>query len=366
VRALVIFVVLVGLGSVAHAYPQFQISKDQTCTSCHISPAGGGLLTENGMLVAENISMFGTNPAFLNGAIDTPDWLTLGGDIRAMGGWLHAPQDYLLSFPMQGELYAAARRGQITAYVNVGMRPAQEGNESLTYFWSREHYVMWQTEEGASEGIFVRAGHFMPVFGLRWVEHPLYVRRYGGVRLFSETYGASAALVVPRLELHLSAFVENPLIDGARLSSGAAAYGELRLSDKTQIGGGAMYEYFGDQHFTMRGAITAKQMLTSDLLLQAELQVANPHVSGYGWRQLASYVMASYFGPKGLQLDIGWGHYDENLRIKDLDRDSIDLNVHWFATSHIELMLVNQIELIALGDGGPTRALSMFQVHYRL
>jgi hypothetical protein len=366
VRALGILVVLAVTGGVAHAYPQFQLSRDQTCSGCHVSPAGGGLLNENGMNTAEAIAMLGGNPEFMYGAIDTPDWLMLGGDIRAMGGWLHAPQDYLVSFPMQGELYAAARRGKLTAYINAGMRPAQDGNESATYVQSREHYVMWQSEEGATEGLFVRAGHFMPVFGLRWVEHPLYVRRYGGTKLFSETYGVSASYVKQRYEAHVTGFVENPLIDPVRQSKGGAAYGELRLDDKTAVGAGGMYEHFYEGRYTVRGQLTAKRLVTEDLLLQAEVQLANPHVSGYGYRELASYVMASYFAPRGVMVDVGWGHYDKNLRIGELDRDSIDVNVHWFATSHIELLLVNRAELIGLGKGGPTGALSMFQVHYRL
>ena len=37
------------VGGTAHAYPQFQMSRDQTCTGCHLSPSGGGLLNENGL-----------------------------------------------------------------------------------------------------------------------------------------------------------------------------------------------------------------------------------------------------------------------------------------------------------------------------
>ena len=46
--------------------------------------------------------------------------------------------------------------------------------------------------------------------------------------------------------------------------------------------------------------------------------------------------MGTWFPRDDIMLDLGWGHYDENLRIKGLDRDAIDLNIHWFATSHIE------------------------------
>jgi hypothetical protein len=55
------------LGGHAHAYPQFQLSRDQTCTGCHLSPAGGGLLNENGLNAAEAISQWGTPAGFRAG-----------------------------------------------------------------------------------------------------------------------------------------------------------------------------------------------------------------------------------------------------------------------------------------------------------
>jgi hypothetical protein len=366
-RALVIVVVLAIGGGTAAAYPQFQLSRDSTCSGCHISPAGGGLLSENGANTAEGISALGQNPEFMYGKITTPEWLQLGGDLRGQGGYLQAPQRYLWAFPMQGDIYAAATKDKFSLHLTAGLRTAQEGNEAATYIWAREHYVQWQADPGAREGLFVRAGHFMPVFGLRFVEHPLYVRRYGGTPLFSETYGLSASMLTGRFEGHLSGFVKNPLIDPVRHESGGAFYGELRLSETTQVGAGGMFEARDSDWYTLRGDLTAKHYLAGpDLLLQAELQIINPHVSGYGYRQLASALMATYFGPKGLMVDAVWGHWDSNLRIKDLDKDAFDLNVHLFATSHIELIVVNRAEFVALGKGGPTGAWSMLQLHYRL
>jgi hypothetical protein len=366
-RAILITVVLAVAGGTAHAYPQFQLSRDTTCSGCHISPAGGGLLSENGTTTAESISKWGTNPEFMYGAFKLPEWLRISGDLRGMFGYLQAPQRYLIGFPMQGELNAAATKGKFTGYLTVGMRPAQYGNETLTYVQAREHYVMWQQEAGAREGMFIRVGHFMPVFGLRFVEHPLYVRRFGGTALFSETYAASVAYIHNRFEAHATGFVKNPLLDPVRLDNGGAVYGEVRLGETTLIGGGAMYEARDANWYTIRGEVTAKHYLPGpELLLQAEVQVINPHTSGYGHNEIASNVVATYFGPAGLMIDLGWGHYDSNIRIKDLDRDAVDLNLHFFATSHIELMWVNRFELIALGKGGPTGAYSFLQLHYRL
>jgi hypothetical protein len=375
-RILIIVIGLVALTGRAEAYPQFQLSRDYTCSGCHLTPSGGGLLNENGTNTAEAISLLGQNPEFMYGKIDPPDALTVGGDIRIMGGYHQAPQRYLWVFPMQGDVYGRYTKDKLSVQATIGMRPRQTDNETATTIWPRELYVMWQSEAGSSEGLFARVGHFMPVFGLRWVEHPLYVRRYGGTELFSETWALSASYVKPKYEAHVTGFYnENPLWDPVRTETGgAAAYGEVRLGEKTSVGAGGMGE-FDDWEYKLRGALTAKHYLPKpDVLLQGEFQFVNPHVGDYGYKQLVTYAMATYFGPKGTMVDLGWGHYDENLRIEnvdeatapDVDHDCFDLNVHWFATSHIELMLVNRVELMGWGKGGPTGAWAMLQAHYRL
>lgn len=365
-RALLVVLVLVLAGGRAFAYPQFQLSKDQTCTGCHLKPSGGGLLNENGMNVAENISQLGTKPELMYGAIPLPDWLSVGGDVRSILGYVQAPQRYLLWLLMQGDVQAAARVKNFTIYATVGARPAEKFNENTTHVWSEEHFLQWQQDENGREGVFVRVGRFMPVFGLRMVEHTLYTRRYGGTELFSDTYGASVSYVSSAFEVHGTAFLKDPLIDPVRLGNGGAVYGEYRIDDKTQVGAGGMFEITSfDQKY--RGEITAKRYIPqADILLQGELQLVNPHVSGYGYRQLVGNVMATYFAPAGVMIDLGFGHYDENIRIKNLDRDAIDLNVHWFAISHFEMLVVSRLELLGWGSGGPTGVTAMLQGHYRL
>lgn len=374
-RALIIIVVLALAGGRALAYPQFQLSKDQTCAGCHISPAGGGLLSENGTNTAEEISMLGTNPEFMYGKLGTPDWLQLGGDARGQWGYLQTPQKYLLFIPMQLDVYARATFGNFSVQVTPGMRPPEWDSSTgkydwKTYGWVREAYVQWQQEAGSHEGLFVRAGRLMPVFGLRWVEHPLYVRRFGGTPLFSETWGASASYLKEKYEAHVSGFVEDPLIDPVRRGAGGAAYGELRMDEATSVGAGVMVDTAFS--YTLRGELTVKRNFADlNLLVQGELQVVNPHVAAqgggsYGHTELVSELMATYFAPKGIMVDVGWGHYDKNVRITQLDRDALDLDIHWFATSHIEAMLVNRLEFMQWGSGGPTGAYSMLQAHYRL
>ena len=67
-----------------------------------------------------------------------------------------------------------------------------------------------------------------------------------------------------------------------------------------------------------------------------------------------------------LLLDIGLGHYDSNIRIKDLDRDGVDMNLHYFLDSHLELVLNTRLEMFGFGNSGPSGGYAMLQLHYRL
>jgi hypothetical protein len=235
-------------------------------------------------------------------------------------------------------------------------------------FWSREHYLMWQDSPGATTGLYVRAGRFMPVFGLRLVEHPVYTRRYGGTPLYADTYAAAVEYIQSDWEIHATGFVEDPLIDPVVRDRGGAAYGEYRASDQLAIGAELMVA--GSNGVTrVRGGATGKLYLPGpDTLIQAELQLVRADVAGPAQSQIVGYAMASKFLTPALLLDVGLGHYDENVAIAGLDRDAVDVNLHWFLTSHLELVLQNRVEGIGIGAsrGGPSSGWSLLHAHYRL
>ncbi|HEY0195462.1 MAG TPA: hypothetical protein VGC42_30315 [Kofleriaceae bacterium] len=352
----------------AHAYPQFQMSRDQTCTGCHISPAGGGLLNENGLATAETISQFGTAPEFLNKAVVTPDWLTLGGDARIAGGYIQSPEKLLASFPMQIEAYGHAVLGAgLSLYVDVGARAQQDGNEAATHVWSREHYLMWQQDQTSNEGLYVRVGRFMPVFGLRVVEHPDYVRRFGGTPLYAETYGAAVEYVTKQYEVHATGFIKDPVIDTPEHSNGAAGLAEYRVTEQFSVGGEFMFTKSDDDKKYRAGLLAKLNVPAIDTLLEFEGQFVNQLIEPRGApKQLVMSLIASRFLAPGYLLDLGLNFFDENVQITGLHREAIDLNLHWFATSHIEALFTGRIETLDWGNGGPNAGYALIQAHYRL
>lgn len=355
-----VVVFLLALAGVAHAYPQFQLSKDQTCKGCHTSPAGGGMLSENGLNVAETISQFGTQPEFFYGRLGTPTWLELGGDLRGAAGYFDSVQKNWVAFPMQAEVYGEATFSSVKLHVTAGMRDPQYNNEAKTLFASREHWVQWDHED-----LTVRAGRFMPVFGMRNDEHPSFNRRYGGTPLYGEAYGLAVEYVTKRWEVHATGFVHDPFLkDSLEQGNGAALYGEVRVMEKTAIGlEGKVDVTPDDKHWY--GGLVAKRWI-APVLVQAEFQVIHQKVDAGGTANgVLGFVMGSYFlGP--LLIDLAVEAYDPNVHVRYLDQEAIDLNVHWFTSSHLELILLNHFQMQELGEGGLSSGYSMLMLHYRL
>jgi hypothetical protein len=372
IRTLIVVTVLVtALVGVAHAYPQFQLVKDQNCSSCHLSPAGGGLLSENGLATAEGSSQWGQAPEFFYNKLPLPNWLELGGDVRAATGYDVAGDNRgAVLFPMQAELTAAATYKNLSLHVTAGLRDPQYANDATGYdpatlVGSREHWLQWQQNPGESDGLFVRVGRFMPVFGLRFAEHPEYVRRYGGTPLYGETYAAAIEYIAPSWEIHATGFVEDPLFDSTELGNGGAVYAEARVSPSTALGLEAKVDDTHDDRHTYVG-VTAKQRLRADLVVAGEVEFVHEKVKLGGIEnQLVATAVASYFvGP--LMVDLGLNVYHEDLDFRLLEQQALDLNIHWFMTSHVELLLTNRFQTLNFTADGQSSGYSLLQVHYRL
>jgi hypothetical protein len=360
---------LAATAGTAIAYPQYQMSKEQNCAACHISPAGGGLLNDYGELTAEEESQWGGNPAFLHGLFELPDMLSVGGDLRGAAG-AHTRGDGLGSaiFPMQTELYAFVEKNNLGAYAigGVTFEGDSGGGRALAPF-SREHWLMWR--QGEADGLYVRAGRFMPVHGLRQPEHVYYTRRFGGTPLFSEVYGANFGWLKPDLEAHASIFVADPLVDSIERGDGGALYVEKHFANGSKSVGLLDRYTTSELDTKFHIGVTGKMWLEGKkLLLSSELQLVrqNFKLDAPTRFQVVGNLFATYFVRPGLFVDVGLGHYDEDLSIAKLDRNALDVNVHFFALSHLELILTSRFQMIAFGSGGDSSGYSLLQLHYRI
>jgi hypothetical protein len=369
-RAVVIaFLIVAGGAGVAHAYPQWQLARDVTCTSCHLAPDGTGLLNENGLATAGQVAWKDHDAAFMYGAFTAPSWLTLGGDVRGAAGLVRARGSELAGYPMQAEVAASAHLpAGFTLHALAGFRRPSDGESPVHVLWSREHYVMWQQHPDQGTGLYVRVGRMEPTFGLRLAEHVVYTQRFGGRPLYYEAYAATVSYVHQAAEVHVTAFVHDPIATSVEHGDGAAAYAEVRLGNRAALGVEGKYSKSDDQTRSFGGVVAKYYLPGPDVLLLGEAELIRQHIDAGDFKtnQIATYAMATKPLPHNLQLDVGYGHFTQDTRIDGLYRDAIDANIHWFFDSHVELLVTTRLEILAGGDGGPPGGYALAQLHYRL
>ena len=197
--ALLLAAALLLVAGQAAAEPMF-LSKDfPRCTSCHFSPTGGGLLNDFGRTMSHTV--LPTFPAASGADATAPDgeqaflYGALGdalGDARL--GVALRPSHLRFGFPggsadrnllMQADLQAAYRRGALTLYADIGRHPEGDGGELGSY----EHWVSYQ----AASGLTVRAGRFLPAYGVKLADHTSFNRRTLGFGESDQVYGVEVS-----------------------------------------------------------------------------------------------------------------------------------------------------------------------------
>jgi hypothetical protein len=376
VHALAVVATL-GMASKAAAYPHFQLSTgSERCSSCHYSPAGGGLLNgygryESGETVSRENFPWASGPAadddikFLHGLVDLPGWIDFGGDFRGavLTNKVSGDTDReWLVIPMQADLYGRVRVADFSANATVGLRGFARPKDApaSSYVVSREHYLMW-----APGDFYVRAGRFMPLFGLRLADHTAYVRRYLGLNLLEESYGAGAGYVVDRWEVHATGFSLNPLRAEASDERGAALYSEARAGP-TAWGGSFR---FGDSESARRltGGLTGKVFLEPlDLVFLGEADLTHQTFAGVangGRNQLATYAGLVYRPWRGVYLGGAYELFDEDLAVRDVERHGLGLWLAYHPRAHFELLLASRYQFVGPEDQA---SVAMLMLHYYL
>jgi hypothetical protein len=178
----------------AHAFPQLTRHNYFNCTACHVSPSGGGDLTQYGhSLSAELLSMKGgeKESKAVWGLVPDSEVITPSGYLRVLQLYTNNEKvTETKAILMQADLGAAVRVGSFTAVGNVGRRRvAPTGAPTEHEIFSRTHYLMYS----ADMGVNVRAGKFMPAYGLNHPNHYLLVRRDTGLYNDTERYNAEAS-----------------------------------------------------------------------------------------------------------------------------------------------------------------------------
>jgi hypothetical protein len=365
---LILFAIVVWAGT-AGAYPQFQLSLGaDRCTTCHFSPAGGGLINAYGRDEAGGTISRGGDGRFLHGAWDPPSWLQLGADLRGVVGLKYRDQQREgLVFPMQTDVYIRAGGEHISFNLTAGMRGGARDPQPpfVERLASREHYLMYQRDSGT----YVRLGRFFPVHGIRTQDHTAAVRRYLGFHTLEEPYGVGGGVFGESWEAHVSAFVPRPIdfLGSGVKARGVTGYYERRfLDDSAALAGQSRVAVSATDTRASAGVVGKRWFAGSGIMALAELDLVRQSFAddtSPTRYQLAGYLGASKFVIPGLLVGGAVHRWQPDLRLRS-SRDAVQVDVQYFPRAHFELHLL--LRASGEGDYDAPGLLAFLQLHYYL
>jgi hypothetical protein len=169
----------------ATAEPTFLAKHETRCSACHYSPTGGGLLNDYGRLMSrqEISSTSGDREGFLWGALgDSLGPVHLGIDVRPAHLHIAYPGgSFGNTFVMNADVIGAYQDHGWTLYGEVGHRPELAGGGLYSY----EYWGARDLENGWS----IRAGRFLPAYGVRFADHTAFNRAGLGFDKYDQVYG---------------------------------------------------------------------------------------------------------------------------------------------------------------------------------
>lgn len=164
----------------AHAFPEMIRHHYVNCGACHVSQTGGGVLNAYGRTISYDVlsTWGGAQEARAFYAVDPEKigtWLNLGGDVRSIE--VHQENSQSKTgrfFMMQGGIDAAVTVDRFTAMMTLGQVVGQRNEAYQTLdFVSPKFYLSAQVTDEFS----VRAGKFIPQFGLQIPQHTFYIKQ---------------------------------------------------------------------------------------------------------------------------------------------------------------------------------------------
>jgi hypothetical protein len=225
--------VLFTFSSLAFAFPELARHGYVNCTSCHVSPSGGGVLTPYGRQLSKDLLSTWSResePEFAYGFVKTPEWLNIGGDGRAIEIYRNTPQveAYRLLL-MQADAEASATIGKFTADVRFGEYMNFDSPQS------RQFYVNYRPREELS----IRVGKFQTAFGLMEPDHRTPIRHGLGWDEGTESYNVEAAWLAENFNVYLTGDfgpLDSKIIPDANKEKGAALRIGVPFKDSYQAG----------------------------------------------------------------------------------------------------------------------------------
>jgi len=267
----------------AWGFPEMSRHGYFNCTSCHLSPAGGGALTLYGRELSKELlstsSVKGEQYFAYNAipSLSKSDKVLLAAYIRGLQVLRENDQvNEARTILMQADAEAAYNEKHWAILGTVGRQEVRSGLESRGHVFSRRHYILGRFDKHQN----LRLGKFLKSYGLDDPNHYMFVRNALNFSYDTESYNAEYSYLAENFNTYLTIVTDLKTDDYFRNDErGIAFNGSLKL-DKSKIG---LSLYHGTNARQRRmvgglwgiGAFTKQFFLMSEIDFQSAVTKAN-------------------------------------------------------------------------------------------
>jgi hypothetical protein len=319
------------------ALPNFAMEYGQSCSMCHVDPAGGGARNLYGSQIFAR-TMLPTSPdgfeELQNVNPQINKWVTLGADFRILHSDVeNSPVN--LDQIMEGSIYLTAQlHPKYTLNISKG--------------WNIDYQAFGLAQILPLDG-YLKVGRFLPNFGLRFDDHTLYTR--DGLFGFPTYSDVGVEFGFRRRKWEFSAAVSNGTsltandnkayaftartvyglkLHGMDVMIGGSAYGDEYIGgDNEQFWYGPFYGFHIGQ-LTFLGEVD----FTRDLPASIASGSPTDNPTGVVSSQLLYYEMFRGFWLRG-----GYDFQDYDIDWKTGSRERYTAGAEWFPYGFLELLL---------------------------
>lgn len=354
--AFLVFLAIGLFASRADAYPWMVRHDHPGCVQCHMDPSGAGLLTAYGREEGEAVlpmqwgaqrsdDVVERRARFAWGLVDTPDWLLLGASLRPglVGVKVDSGSMSVQTVLMQSDLRAGVRAGGFRASASIGIVTVDSSPASLTgNLVSREHWLGYAL---AHDMVTIRAGRLNVPFGVRSIEHTLWVRQQTRTDINdTQQDGLAVAYSSPWLRGEAMGIAGNYQVSpAARRERGYSAYLEVDPRPWAGVGASSLVtraDFDLNLHVPntrQAHGLFARVSPVTPLVLLAELDALLDAPSGLGSsKRWVGLLQADVEPRQGLHLIAAGEGLSAGLNTSQRSWSGW-VGVDWFVWSHVDL-----------------------------
>lgn len=325
----------------AWAFPENVRHGYFSCTACHVSPSGGGVLTPYGRSLSnELMSTWGStkNSGFM---FSNPEdeskiqWLRQQIFLKGVQTYRNTPKvEKAKLIPMQADYEVGVDFEMFALISTFGFR-ANDSSQDLKEFFSRRHYALYRF----TDQVVGRIGKFMQSFGLNGPDHITATRRGLSWDQGSESYNLEMNYIGESFN-HTLTLISNSLEEkSAKKDQGISLNSSYFWKNNSRLGLSAFKGGQSDHDRIVFGpyatiSITEKLFLNSEFFLQDKTVKSNSsHQKGY-----ATFSRLGYEVTKGLTPFIQFDRSYLNDSDHNSQFDSYGIGAQWLPHPHFDFM----------------------------